>query len=124
MQVEFYNHPSQANTLPFSAAVKAGEFVLISGQVATGEDGKIIAGDIDMHTRQTLRNVERALALAGCTLRDVVKVTAWLQDARDFTNFNRAYAEFFPGEKPARSTTQATLMVESRIEIEAIAVKR
>lgn len=124
MQVAFYNHPSQASTLPFSAAVQAGEFVFISGQVATGEDGKIVAGDIDAHTRQTMRNVERALALAECTLRDVIKVTVWLQDAGDFSNFNVAYATFFPGAKPARSTTQAKLMVESRIEIEAIAVKR
>ena len=124
MQVEFYNQASQANALPFSAAVKAGEFVFISGQVATGEDGKIIAGDIDAQTRQTLLNVERALAMAGCTLRDVIKVTVWLQHAGDFSEFNRAYAEFFPGAKPARSTTQAPLMVESRIEIEAIAVKR
>jgi len=105
-------------------AVKAGELVFVSGQVARGDDGKIIAGDIEAHTRQTLRNVERALALAGCSLRDVVKVTVWLQDATDFARFNVVYAEFFPGDKPARSTTQAKLVVDSKIEIEAIAVKR
>lgn len=124
MTIEHYTDPSQPGTLPFSAAVKAGELVFVSGQVAKGDDGNIIAGDIEAHTRQTLGNVERALALAGCTLRDVVKVTVWLQDAGDFARFNRVYAGFFPGSKPARSTTQAKLVVDSKIEIEAIALKR
>jgi 2-iminobutanoate/2-iminopropanoate deaminase len=123
MPAQHYADASQPATLPFSAAVRAGDLVFVSGQVAKGDDGSIVAGDIEAHTRQTLRNVERALALAGCTLRDVVKVTVWLQDAADFARFNRVYAEFFPGDKPARSTTQAKLVVESRIEIEAIAYK-
>jgi reactive intermediate/imine deaminase len=121
--IQHYKDPAQPATLPFSAAVGANGFVFVSGQVAKGDDGKIIAGDIEAHTRQTLRNVERALALAGCTLRDVVKVSVWLQDAGDFARFNRVYAEFFPEDRPARSTTQAKLVVDSRIEIEAIAVK-
>jgi reactive intermediate/imine deaminase len=123
MPVQHYKEPSQPATLPFSAAVAANGFVFVSGQVAKGDDGAIIAGDIEAHTRQTLRNVERTLALAGCTLRDVVKVTVWLQDAADFARFNRVYAEYFPGDRPARSTTQAKLVIDSRIEIEAIAVK-
>jgi reactive intermediate/imine deaminase len=124
MPTEHHKDPSQPATLPFSAAVSANGFVFVSGQVAKGDDGNIVAGDIEAHTRQTLRNVERALALAGCTLRDVVKVTVWLQDAGDFARFNRVYAEFFPGDRPARSTTQAKLVVDSRIEIEVIAAKR
>lgn len=124
MDIEHYKDASQPATLPFSAAVRAGDFVFVSGQVAKGDDGNIVAGGIEEHTRQTLRNVERALALAGCTLRDVVKVTVWLQDAGEFARFNRVYAEFFSGDKPARSTTQAKLVVDSRIEIEAIAMKR
>ena len=123
MPAEHYKDPSQPASLPFSTAVKAGPFVFVSGQVAKGDDGNIISGDVEAHTRQTLRNVERALALAGCTLSDVVKVTVWLQDAADFARFNRVYAEFFPGDKPARSTTQAKLVVDSRIEIEALAYK-
>lgn len=123
MTATYHKDPSQPATLPFSAAVQAGPFVFVSGQVAKGDDGNIVAGDIEAHTRQTLRNVERTLSLAGCTLRDVVKVTVWLQDAGDFARFNRVYAEFFPGDRPARSTTQAKLVVDSRIEIEAIAFK-
>ncbi|MET0441081.1 MAG: RidA family protein [Casimicrobiaceae bacterium] len=109
--------------LPFSPAVKAGPFVFVSGQVAMGDNGEIVPGGIEAQTRTTLRNVEKALALAGCTLADVVKATVWLDDARDFWSFNRVYTEFFTTAKPARSTTQAKLMVDAKIEIEVIAYK-
>ena len=85
--------------LPFSPAVKAGPFVFVSGQVAMGDNGEIVPGGIEAQTRQTLKNVEKALALAGCTLNDVVKATVWLDDARDFWTFNRVYAEFFPEQQ-------------------------
>ena len=109
--------------LPFSPAVKAGPFVFVSGQVAMGDKGEIVPGGIEAQTRQTLKNVENALALAGCTLKDVVKSTVWLDDARDFWTFNRVYAEFFSENKPARSTTQAMLMIDAKVEIEVIAYK-
>ena len=109
--------------LPFSPAVKAGPFVFVSGQVAMGDNGEIVLGGIEAQARQTLKNVEKALALAGCTLKDVVKSTVWLDDARDFWTFNRVYAEFFSENKPARSTTQATLMLDAKVEIEVIAYK-
>jgi reactive intermediate/imine deaminase len=110
-------------SLPFSTAVRAGPFVFVSGQVAMGDNGEIVPGGIETQTRQVLANVERALKLAGCTLGDVVKTTVWLDDTRDFWSFNRVYAEFFPGDKPARSTTQAKLMVDAKIEIEVIGYK-
>jgi len=109
--------------LPFSPAVKAGPFVFVSGQVPMGDDGEIVPGGIEAQTRQALKNVERALALAGCSLADVVKATVWLDDTRDFWSFNRVYAEHFPGNKPARSTTQAKLMVDAKIEIEVVAYR-
>ena len=109
--------------LPFSPAVQAGPFVFVSGQVAMGDKGEIVSGGIEAQTRQTLKNVANALALAGCTLKDVVKATVWLDDARDFWTFNRVYAEFFSENKPARSTTQATLMIDAKVEIEVIAYK-
>src|SRR6476660_10365453 len=109
--------------LPFSPGVKAGPFVFVSGQVAMGENGEIVPGGIEAQTRQTLKNVEKALALAGCTRADVVKSTVWLDDTRDFWTFNRVYGEFFPETKPARSTTQATLMIDAKVEIEVIAYR-
>jgi 2-iminobutanoate/2-iminopropanoate deaminase len=102
---------------------KAGGFVFVSGQVARDENGDVIAGGIEAHTRQTMKSVAHALALAGCTLEDVVKTTVWLDDARDCEEFNRVYSEFFTGNKPARSTIQAKNMVDTKIEIEVIAYK-
>ena len=124
MTVEFLGGPRSGaggQPLPFSPAVRAGPFVFVSGQVAMGDNGEIVPGGIEAQTRQTLRNVEKALALAGCTLNHVVKATVWLDDTRDFWSYNRVYAEFFAGNKPARSTTQAKLMVDAKVEIEVIA---
>jgi reactive intermediate/imine deaminase len=120
----YLREPGSARSLPCSAAVRAGDYVFVSGQVAMDGDGKIIEGEIEEHTRQTLRNLERVLALAQCTLADVVKVTVWLQHADDVDRFDRVYREFFPGPKPARSTTLASLIADSRLQIEAIAFKQ
>jgi reactive intermediate/imine deaminase len=124
MTIEYFaeSNPS-TRTLPRSVATRAGGFVFVGGQVARDEEGNIIAGGIEAHARQTLKNVAHVLALAGCTLSEVVKTTVWLEDSRDFEEFNRVYAEFFPGNKPSRSTLQAKNMVGTRIEIEAIAYK-
>ena len=126
MSVEFLGGTrtgAGGQSLPFSPAVKAGPFVFVSGQVAMGDNGELVQGGIEAQTRQALKNVEKALALAGCTMKDVVKSTVWLDDARDFWTFNRVYAEFFSENKPARSTTQATLMIDAKVEIEVIAYK-
>mgnify|MGYP000170996516 FL=1 len=116
MSIEYFAESNPGTrTLPRSLATKAGDFVFVSGQVARGEDGSIIDGDIEAHTRQTLTNVAHVLALAGCALADVVKTTVWLEDARDFDAFNRVYGEFFPENKPARSTLQGKNMVGTKI---------
>jgi enamine deaminase RidA (YjgF/YER057c/UK114 family) len=70
-----------------------------------------------------MKNVAHALAAAGCKLEHVVKTTVWLDDARDFNDFNRIYSEFFPGNRPARSTIQGKNMVQTKIEIEVVAFK-
>ena len=105
MTIEFFEESSAATrTLPRSLATKAGGFVFVSGQVARDENGDVTARGIEAHTRQTMKNVAYALAAAGCELEHVVKTTVWLDDARDFDDFNRIYSEIFPGNRPARST--------------------
>lgn len=107
--------------VPLSPAVRAGDFVYISGQVPTDASGAVVAGDIEAQTRQVMDNVKAALALAGCTLDQVVKTFVILSDARDFGAFNKVYATYFPSEPPARTTVEARLMIDIRIEVEAIA---
>jgi reactive intermediate/imine deaminase len=109
--------------VPLSPAVRAGDFVFVSGQVPVGEDGSLVGGTVEAQTQQVLKNVEKALALAGATLADVVKTTVWLEDARDFPAFNKVYATFFPDAPPARSTVESRLMADIKVEIEAVAYK-
>ncbi len=107
--------------VPLSPAVRAGDFVYLSGQVPTDASGAVVAGGIEAQTRQVMDNVKAALALAGCTLDQVVKTFVILSDARDFGAFNKVYATYFPSEPPARTTVEARLMIDIRIEVEAIA---
>jgi reactive intermediate/imine deaminase len=107
--------------VPRSPAVRAGDMIYISGQVPAGADGKIVEGNIETQTRQVLENIKAALALAGATLEDVVKTSVWLEDARDFGRMNAVYATYFPKEPPARTTVESRLMIDIKIEIEAIA---
>jgi 2-iminobutanoate/2-iminopropanoate deaminase len=74
--------------LQFSRAMRAGDLVFVSGQMATDPSGRIIEGGIEAQTRQVLENIKAILAEAGCTLADLVKCTCWIDDARDFARFN------------------------------------
>jgi len=109
--------------LPFHPAVRAGDFVYVSGQVAKDADGNMVAGSIEVETRATLEAVKRVLAEAGCEMTDVVKVTTFLEDARDFGRYNGVFKEFFPEGRIARSTVEARAVITTKIEIECIAYK-
>ena len=112
---------------PYSAALKAGQLLFISGQVpfdpATGQlvDGAGV--DIGAQTSRVLQNIGALLAAAGLTHTDVVRTTVFLADMNDFQAMNEAYARFFTEPYPARSTVQAArLPRDARIEIDAIAL--
>lgn len=107
---------------PFAKAVRAGDFVYVSGQVPT-VDGEVVAGNIVAQTEQVIANIKDVLALADCTLADVVKVNAWLDDARDFSSFNAVFQKHFIDNPPARSTVQSPLMIDARVEMDVIAYK-
>ena len=109
--------------LPFCQATVANGFVFVSGQVAMGDDGEIIAGGIVGQTHRCLQSISEILQKAGCTLKDVVKVNVWLDDARDFQAFNRVYAGYFEEALPARACVQSALMVDAKVEIEVIALQ-
>ncbi len=108
---------------PLSPATRAGDFVFVSGQVPTDDQGQVIQGGIEAQTRQVFKRIEAALALAGCTLADVCKANVWLNDARDFGSFNRVYMECFGDHRPARSTVEALLMIDAKVEIDVTAYK-
>lgn len=107
--------------VPLSPAVRAGDFIFVSGQVPTGPNGSVADGGIEPQTRQVLENVKAALALAGAGMEHVVKTTVFLEDARDFGGMNKVYATYFPKEPPTRSTLECRLMIDIKVEIEAVA---
>jgi 2-iminobutanoate/2-iminopropanoate deaminase len=110
---------------PYTQALAVGPFVFISGQIPLDLRGNVVQGDIVVQTCQVIANLKAILAAVGLGLKDVVKTTIYLADLADFQEMNRAYAEFFPGHPPARSTVQvAGLPRGVSIEIEAIAAKR
>ena len=109
--------------VPLSPAVRAGDFVYVSGQVPTDAGGSIVPGGIEEQTKQVMENVKAALELAGCSLGDVVKTLAILTDTDDFAAFNRVYGSYFPDSPPARTTLQARLMIDIKVEVEAVAYK-
>ena len=114
---------SDRQARPLSPAVRAGDFVFVSGQVPTDEAGQVVVGGIEAQTRQVFKHLESALALAGCTLSDVCKVSVWLDDARDFGSFNRVYMECFGTHRPARSTVESRMMIDVKVEMDVIAYK-
>ncbi|GGF05431.1 RidA family protein [Stappia taiwanensis] len=115
----FGTHPR----VPLSSAVRAGDFLFLSGQVPFGPDGELVGGDISIQTRRVLDNLAAALQEAGATLSDVVKTTIWLMDPEDFAAFNAVFREYFPKAPPARSCVASALMVDARVEVEAIAYR-
>ena len=108
-------------SLPFTKAVRAGDFIFVSGQVPMGADGEIVDGNITTQTRQTIDNVKAILKEQGLGLEHVVKATVWLADTRDFWPFNKIYLEYFGAALPARSCVRADMMVDCKVEIEVVA---
>jgi 2-iminobutanoate/2-iminopropanoate deaminase len=109
---------------PYAAALRAGQFLFISGQVPFDPaTGQMVEGDIAVQTARVLENIGALLAAAGLTHAHVVRTTVFLADMNDFKAMNEAYARFFAEPYPARSTVQAArLPRDARIEIDAIAV--
>ena len=108
---------------PFSAAVRAGDLLFLSGQVALdAATGKLIAGDIGAQTEQIFANISAVLEAAGKSFDDVMKTTVYLADIKDFAAMNTVYARHFQTPYPARTTIQAAaLPLGAGVEIEVLA---
>ncbi len=107
---------------PLSQAVRAGDFLFVSGQVGRRASGEWALETLESQTRVTLQNVQAIVEAAGGSLRSICKVQTFLADAADYEEYNEIYREVFPAPCPARSTIVTQLVrPELRIEIEAIA---
>ena len=109
---------------PYSQAVKVGNLLYTSGQLAINPaTGELINDDIKKATAQSLDNVKAILAEAGTSLDKVVKTLVFLKDMNDFAAMNEVYAQYFSTNPPARSCVQAgKLPKDALVEIEVIAI--
>jgi 2-iminobutanoate/2-iminopropanoate deaminase len=109
--------------LSLSRAIRAGDFVFLTGQIPM-RDGEVVSdGSIEEQTRIVLDLIQRTLDEAGCELTDVVKSMVWLRERADFPGFNTVYAEFFTEDPPARSAVLSDLLVDVRVEVEVVAYR-
>ncbi len=108
-------------TLSLSRAVQAGDYVFMTGQLPFENGELMTTGSIETQTRAVLDEIKSTLELAGCELSDIVKTTVWLQHKEDFPGFDAVYHQYFPVDPPARSALVNQLLVDSRVEVEAIA---
>jgi 2-iminobutanoate/2-iminopropanoate deaminase len=111
---------------PYSQAVRSGDLIYASGQVALDPaTGKLVEGGIREQTARAFENIQAVLAAAGCGLRDVIKTVVFLKDIQDFAAMNEVYAAYLAPEDvvpPARSTVEvARLPKDALVEIEVIA---
>ena len=107
---------------PYSQAVRAGDFLFVSGQIPLDPaTGAVVAGDASAQTRRVLENLGEILKAAGASFAGVVKTTVYLADLNDFAAMNEVYADFFGSPAPARATVQVSrLPRDVRVEIEAV----
>lgn len=108
---------------PYSQAVKSGNLLFCSGQIALDPaSGNLVGKDIKTQTEQVMQNISAVLAAAGSDFGNAVKTTCFLADINDFAEFNFVYGQYFTG-KPARSCVAVSALPKGAlIEVEVVAV--
>ena len=110
-------------TLSLSKAIRAGDFIFLTGQIPF-KNGEVMAvGTIEEQTIAVLDEIKETLSIANCELKDVVKAMVWLTKKEYFPGFNDVFSKYFPKDPPARSAVVNQLLVDVKVEIEVIAYK-
>ncbi len=109
---------------PYSQAVKAGNFLFVSGQIALDpKTGELVVGDIPTETKLVMENLKAILTEAGADFTNIVKSTIFLKDMGNFATVNEIYGSYFKDNFPARETVQAAALPKNvNVEISVIAV--
>ncbi len=109
---------------PYSQAIRAGQWLFCSGQVALDpKTGVVVGSDVETQTRQVMKNIEGVLTEAGASFDSVVKTTIFLKSMGDFPKVNELYGAHFKGTPPARSTVEVSrLPKDVLVEIEVTAL--
>ncbi|MGB1310192.1 MAG: RidA family protein [Leucothrix sp.] len=109
--------------LSLSKAIRAGDFIFITGQVPLRDGMPMTSGTVEEQTRACLEGLKAILAEADCELADIVKSMVWLKNKEDFPAFNAVYSEYFPIEPPTRSALVSDFLIDILVEIECVAYK-
>lgn len=104
--------------LPLSEAVRAGDFLFVSGMCGFDDDGSIVKGGVAAETDRIMTDLIDVLARSGTDLSRIAKVNVYLASADDFDAFNAAYAKYFPGNKPARIGVVAGMTINATVEMD------
>ena len=124
MKKQIFTEKAPKPVGPYNQAVQAGKFLFVSGQLAIDpKEGKIVAKDITLQTRQVMENIKAILEAAGYGLKDVVASNVYLSSMALFDEFNSEYAKYFDGEFPARATVGAELKADALVEVSVVAYK-
>lgn len=109
---------------PYSAAIRVGDLIFVSGQIGIDEAGGIVPGGVAGQTRACLQSIQDILEGMGASLADVIQTRVFLTDFAGYDDYNRVYREFFTSPFPTRATLGTPqLALGAEIEIEAVAIK-
>ena len=108
-------------TLSLSRAIRAGDFVFLTGQIPFKNGEVMTTGTIEEQTEAVLQDIQKTLSEANCEFKDVVKAMVWLSKREYFPGFNEVFSRYFPEDPPARSAVVNELLVDVKVEIEVIA---
>jgi 2-iminobutanoate/2-iminopropanoate deaminase len=124
MRQPFSTTTAPAAIGPYSQAVRAGQFLFLSGQTPIDPaTGQLVDGDVAVQTHRVMKNLGEVLKAAGASFDHVVKTSVFLADMNDFATMNEIYGSYFKAPYPARTTIQAArLPKDCRVEIDAVAV--
>ncbi|HLX44123.1 MAG TPA: RidA family protein [Bryobacteraceae bacterium] len=125
MSIErIFPHNAPTPRGPYSPAVRAGDFIFVSGQGPIDPvTDKLSTGDIKQQTHLVLSNIKRILDASGATMADVVKCSVFLKSGAEFPLMNEVYKEFFGTHAPARTTVVCEFVSDMRIEVDCVAYK-
>ena len=107
--------------LSLSKAIRAGDFIFLTGQIPFLDGVPMTSGSIEEQTEVVIKEIQNTLNEAGCDLSHVVKSMVWLRERSDFPGFNEVYGKYFPKDPPARSAILSDLLVDVRVEVEVVA---
>ena len=107
--------------LSLSKAIKAGDFIFLTGQIPFLDGVPMTSCAIEEQTEVVIKAIQNTLNEASCDLTHVVKSMVWLRERSDFPGFNEVYGKYFPKDPPARSAVLSDLLVDVRVEVEVVA---